>query len=109
METTNGQNNRPFYETTMHFKNENNFSEVPININTPAAPSNLGTQVGPVVSSNSKDRVHIFIVYEMERQNNKQRNDFTAIFGNKGNSSGIYRMVGFQKLDNASTKRLCIG
>ena len=29
-------------------------------------------------------------------------------FGNKGNGSGIYRMLGFKNLDNASTKRLIV-
>ena len=94
---TEGQLNRPFYETPnkMYFKNENNFFEVPVNINTPNASSNL------------KDRIHIFVVYEMERQN-KRTNDFTAIFGNKGSGNGIYRMIGFQNLDNPSTKRLIV-
>ena len=93
-----GNLNRPIYETTnkMYFKDESNFFEVPVNINTPTASSNL------------KDRVHIFVVYEMERQNIKRTNDFTAIFGNKGSSNGIYRMIGFQNLDNASTKRLIV-
>ena len=93
LEATHSQNNRPFYETnTMYFKDENDFFEVPININIPS-------------TSNLKDHVHIFIVYKMERQNIKRTNDFTAIFGNKGNGSGIYRMLGFQNL-NPSTKRL---
>ena len=104
LEATHSQNNRPFYENTntMYFKDKNNFFEVPVNINSPAVPLNLGSQVGPL---SLKDRVHIFVVYEMERQN-KQTNDFTAVFGNKGNGGGIYRMIGFQNLDNASTKRL---
>ena len=42
----------------------------------------------------------------MERQYIKKTNDFTTIFGNKGNGSGIYRMLGFKILNNASTKRL---
>ena len=112
LEATHGQNNRPFYENTntMYFRDENNFFEVPVNINTQAVPSNLGFQVGPsslntAASSKLKDRVYIFVVYEMERQN-KQTNDFTAIFGNKGNGGGIYRMVGFKNLDNASTKKI---
>ena len=73
LEATNGQNNRPFYKNTntMYFKNENNFFEVAININSPAVSSKLGTSVGSSnlnpsgYSSNLKDRVHIFIIYEM--------------------------------------------
>ena len=44
----------------------------------------------------------------MERKYIKKTNDFTAIFGNKGNGSGNYRMLGFKNLDNASTKRLIV-
>ena len=63
LEATHGQNNGPFYETgTIYFKDKNNFFEIPVNINTPAVPSNLW-------SFTFKSRAHIFVVYEMKRQN----------------------------------------
>ena len=113
LEATHGRYNRPFYETanttikidTMYFKDENDWFEAPLKINTPVVSSNLGTIGG---SSILKDRVHIFIVYEMERQYIKKTNDFTTIFVNKGKCSGIYRMLGFKNLDNASAKRLIV-
>ena len=70
----------------MYFRDENDWFEVPVNINSPVVSSNLGTIGGspnlgtPVGSSNLKDHVHIFIVYEMERQYIKKTNDFTDFF-----------------------------